>query len=215
MRADRKVVEGQGPVEHGRQAPERRLPLPRECRLLALPPELQYGPRVIGVPRGCVQQPARLGGEPERAAAEVDDHLPQRVAEPDDLEHDNLAQVPLDPGVRQREHAPAQLLNHGLVRRPPQVGYGDPLVEVLAVEEPQERLGLALGGSEVGQTIAPNALDLLAHPVKSSMPRFPCSTLHRLTLTGRKNCVEMFWRREFSDARGGSVASSSPVVRVR
>ena len=59
--------------------------------------------------------------------------------------------------------------------------------EVLAVEEPQERLGLALGGWEVGQTIAPNALDLLAHPVKSSMPRFPCSTLHRLTLTGRKN----------------------------
>ena len=79
------------------------------------------------------------------------------------------------------------LLNHGLVRRPPQVGYGDPLVEVLAVEEPQERLGLALGGWEVGQTIAPNALDLLAHPVKSSMPRFPCSTLHRLTLTGRKS----------------------------
>ena len=218
VRADREVVEGQRPVEHGRQTPERRLPLPRERRLLALAPQLQYGPRVIGVPGGRVQQPARLGREAERAAAEVDDGLPQRIAGADDLEHDDLAQVPLHPGVRQREHAPAQLLYHRLVRRPPQVRYGDPLVEVFAVEEPQERLGLTLRGRERRGAIAPDALDRLVHPVISSMSRGLPSRRHRQNVDDRSKGVGMFW----SDARGGPVrrprrscACEYPSVAIR
>ena len=97
---------------------------------------------------GCLESPRR-GGEPARLRAEADGALAKADDRPLqarvralDLERDDLRQVPLDALVRERVHAVAQVVDHALVRRAPQVRDGDPLVEKLRVEEAEQHVRL-------------------------------------------------------------------------